>query len=106
MDILVGYDIRPRMDRLLCLYWEHLLIVAQVGHYYSAPFRGLRGFTQGYPLSPTIFNMVVVSVMRHWVILVAGEEAGLDGFGRAIQWISAFFYAGDRLLTSPQQDRL
>ena len=34
--------------------------------------------TQGDPLSPTIFNMVVDAVVRHWVTMVLdeGEKRG------------------------------
>ena len=34
------------------------------------------------------------------------KEAGLDGFGRAVQWMVAFFYSNNDLLTSPMLDRL
>ena len=45
-----------------------------MGKYYGSPFKGYRGVTQGYPLSPTIFDMLKDAVIRHWVILVEGEE--------------------------------
>ena len=45
-------------------------MVVQVGGYYRQTFRGERGITQGDPLSPTIFNVVVDSVIRHWESLV------------------------------------
>ena len=35
------------------------------------PFKGYHGVTPGDPLSPMIFNMVVHSVMSHWVTAVA-----------------------------------
>ena len=38
------------------------------------------GVTQGYPLSPTIFNVVVDAVVRHWFTL-AVEEAETRGGG-------------------------
>ena len=37
--------------------------------------------------------MVVDGVTCHWVTMVTKEEAGPEGFGRALQWISLFFYA-------------
>ena len=39
--------------------------------------------------------MVVDALICHWFTLVEGEEVGLDGFGRAVQWLVAFFYADD-----------
>ena len=56
----------PRSLRLLQLYWARLRMVVRAGGYYSAPFRGEIGVTQGDPLSPTIFNVVVYTVVRHW----------------------------------------
>ena len=59
MNILVGYGIGPRTERVICLYWGHLRMVARAGPYYGGPFQGLRKVAQGQPLSPIIFNMVV-----------------------------------------------
>ena len=42
-------------------------MVARAGRYYGTDFKGERGVTQGDPLSPTIFNVVVDTVVRHWV---------------------------------------
>ena len=66
------------MRRLLRTYWEKLTMVARVGGYYRTVFKGARGVTQGDPLSPTIFNVVVDAVVRHWVTL-AVEEAEKRG---------------------------
>ena len=50
--------------------------MARVGEYYGAPLYGEQGVTQGYPLSPTILNVVVDAVVRHWESLVAEQEGG------------------------------
>ena len=42
-------------------------MVAKSGGYYRSNFQGFRGVTQGDPLFPTIFNVVVDEVVRHWV---------------------------------------
>ena len=41
--------------------------------------------TQGDPLSPTIFNVVVDAVVRHWLggLQAAKEEKGAEGGGEA-----------------------
>ena len=50
-------------------------MVAREGSYYGTAFQGARGLTQEDPLSPTIFNVVVDAVVRHWVVVViAGAE--------------------------------
>ena len=51
-------------------------MMAQVGGYYRASFRGERGVTQGDPLLPTIFNVVVDAEVCHWEYLVAEREGG------------------------------
>ena len=54
MDILEGYGIWPLMERVLYLYWDHLLILAWTWWYYDPPFQGLCRVTHGDPLYPTI----------------------------------------------------
>ena len=58
-------------------------MAARAGGYYGAAFKGTRGVTQGDPLSPTIFNVVVDAVFRHWleVLKTAKEEKGATGGG-------------------------
>ena len=51
-------------------------MVARVGLYYGAPFTGYREDMQCNPLSPTIFNMAVDMVIRHWDTSVAVEYTG------------------------------
>ena len=55
--------------------------------------------TQGDPLSPTIFNVVVDAVVRHWVnmALEEGEKRGGEGRHQA-----AFFYADDGMVASSE----
>ena len=59
------------MRRLLREYWNKSTMVARAGGYYGNGFKGERGVTQGNQLSPTIFNVVVDAVVRHWVTLAA-----------------------------------
>ena len=61
------------MIRLLREYWNKPKMVARAGGYYGTGFKGERGVTQGDPLSPTIFNVVVDAVVRHWVTLAVTE---------------------------------
>ena len=67
MGILEGYGVGPGARRLLQNYWRRLTMATQAGGYYGTAFKGARGVTQGDPLSPTIFNVVVDAVVRHWL---------------------------------------
>ena len=72
MEIIVGYGVGPQTERILHYYWDHISMVARVGNYYGTLFKGHRWVTQGDPLSPTIFNIVVDEVIRHWIKFMVG----------------------------------
>ena len=56
-------------------------------------------YQKGYPLYPTIVNVVVEAVLHHWVTVVTAEEGGaapdIEGFGQYIQQMAAYLYADD-----------
>ena len=74
--------------------------VTRAGVYYREAFKGARGVTQGDPLSPTILNVVVDAVVRHWATMALEEaekrgERGNEGWHQA-----ALFYADDGMVVS------
>ena len=73
-------------------------MVARAGGYYGTAFQGARGVTQGYPLSPTIFNVVVGTVVQNWgpVVIAGAEERGKRGQEGRHQ--AALFYADDGMV--------
>ena len=73
LDILTGYVMGPQAFRLLRQYLDRLVMVAIASVYHGDPFNGYRGVTQGYSISPTTSNVVVDTVLRHWVTEVARE---------------------------------
>ena len=86
-------------------------MAARAGGYYGTAFGGERGVTQGDPLSPTIFNVVVEAVVRHWLegIQAAKEEKGTEGggtfyrwyFTRTAEWLARRTPNGSRALSAP-----
>ena len=73
LEILEGYGVGPNARRLLTNYWQRLTMVARAGGCYGTPFGGERGVMQVNPVSPTIFNVVVDTVVRHWVNVFVEE---------------------------------
>ena len=106
--ILAGYGVGPRTIRIMRTYWARLQMAAKAGGHYRPAFQSHRRVTQGDPLSPTNFNMVVDAVIYHWVTVVGGhqEGAGQEGLGTTIQALSALFYADDGFVASPESARL
>ena len=70
-------------------------MVARSGGYYEEVFKGARDVTQGEPLSPTIFNVVVDAVVIHWVKMALDEEEKKGNEGRHQ---AALLYANDGMV--------
>ena len=71
---------------------------ARAGRYYGTEFKGERGVTQGDLLSPTIFNVVVESVVRHWLHLATQEAVRRGERGRERRHQAALFYTDDGMV--------
>ena len=100
LEILDGYGVGPNNRRLLTNYWRRLTMVARAGGYYGTAFRGERGVTQGDLLSPTIFNVVVDAVVRHWVNGIM-EQAEVRGeMGREGRHQATLLYTDYGMVTS------
>ena len=69
----------------------------------------LQGIPRSYPgitLYPTLFNMVVDSVIYHWVKVVSEKEAGMEVLGLLIWNFLEYFYTDDGLVASTQPERM
>ena len=100
LDILKGYGVGPRSRWLLRKYWGKLKMVARAGGYYGESFKGARGVTQGDPLSPSIFNVVLDAVVRHWVTLEMAEAEKRGERGNEGRHQADLFYADDGMVAS------
>ena len=65
LDLLKEYGVSPKIFRIIRTYRDRLAMVVNVGGYLGRSFKGYRGVTQGDPLSPMIFNVVVDAVIQH-----------------------------------------
>ena len=75
-------------------------MASRASGYYGDPFQGSHGFTQGDPLFPRLFNVVVDAIVRHWVGLVAKTDAGPDDFRYTVAEKADVFNADDGLVAS------
>ena len=67
------------------------------------------GITQSYPgipLSPTLFNVVVDTIICHWLTMVAATEAGIELLVLLIWYLVEYFSANDGIIASTQSERL
>ena len=102
LEIIAAYGVGPRSIQIIWRHWDCLTMVKSIGGYFGAPFKGQRSMTQGELPPITIFNVVVDTVLWHWVTVVSAIEdtsdTSTEGFGRDIQQLVAYLYASNGLL--------
>jgi hypothetical protein len=86
--------------QLLCQFWDRQLVVAKQGGHFGVAFLATRGFTQGDIVSPTIFNILVDSVIQHWLNLILDNGSEVNSFGHTVWEQLVLFYADDGLLAA------
>ena len=106
LNILAAYRVDPRDLWIIRTYWGRLTMVARDKGYYRPPFKGHRRVTRGEPLSPTIFNLVVDTIIRHWVTVVAAIEVGMELIILLILDLTEYFYSENGLFALTQIERL
>ena len=57
-------------------------MAAKAGGYYGSGSQGFKGVTQGDLLPPTIFNVVVDVVVRHWFTFMVESVEERSGHGQ------------------------
>ena len=73
-------------------------MVVRAGGYFGITFKGYRSVTQDNLLSPNLFNVVVDTVIHHWVMVVAPTEAGMEGLGLSIRYLESYFCGNNGLI--------
>ena len=62
------------MARLIAHHWDNLIFVPKAKMFIGTLFVTGRGFTQGDPAYPMIFNIVVDAVVRETLEVVCGPQ--------------------------------
>ena len=74
--------------------------MASEGGYYGGAFKGDWGVMQGDPLSPTIFNVVMDVLVRHWVTMALAEAEKRGERVNEVRHQAALFYADNGMVAS------
>ncbi|KAL9183027.1 hypothetical protein ACHAXT_004814 [Thalassiosira profunda] len=106
LEILEGYGVGPNMRRLIKCFWDNALLVCRASGVYGKPFRAGRGVTQGGPLSPKLFNILVDAIVREWLTLLVGSDAVEGISAELMRTILAICYADDAFLASRDPEEL
>ena len=88
------------MLALIQFFWDNAELVCRAQGVHGKPFKAYRGVTQGGPLSPKLFNIMVDAIVREWLRQTLGEEAARLGIGEKVTEFLAAFYADDGLVQS------
>ena len=86
----------PNARRLMKTFWDNGILVCKAAGCFRLPFRAGRGVTQGGPVSPTIFNLMVDAIIREWEWLLIIRRIPLG----EIRTLISIFYADDGLIAS------
>ena len=100
LEILEGYIVGPRTCRILRTNWSCLSMVAKARGCYGVSFKGTRSVTQGDPISPTIFNVGVHEVVRHWVTVMVESAEERNGRRQEVRHQNSLFYVYDDMVAS------
>ena len=88
------------MRRLIERFWDQARLVCRAQGNYGTPFRARRGVTQGGPLSPTLFNLLVDAVVREWLRTLYGAQVSSEWAAQVRRELFAIFYVDDALVAS------
>ena len=64
LQILKDRGVGKKTRRVISQFWVGAELVCKAGGSYDRPFKALCGVTQGGPLLPRIFNLMVDAVVR------------------------------------------
>ena len=67
LEILEDQGVGSNLRRLIRVFWEMATFCCRVGGNHGRPFKAFHGVTQGGPLSPRLFNIMVDAIVWEWM---------------------------------------
>ena len=100
LEILEDRGVGSNLLRLIRVFWEMATFCCRAGGNHGRPFKAFRGVTQGGPLSPRLFNIMVDVIIREWMRQVMRPKAAAEGVGLEVRKLLACFYVDDGIIAS------
>ena len=82
----------PNLQRLLQRFWNKQVVFFKARKFSEWPFGTERGVTKGDPVSPTIFNILMVAVVRAVMLEVFGPKEAHHMLGWKVGEHNIIFY--------------
>ena len=85
LKTLEGCGMGSNIQGMLVEFWEQQEVVTQKNGYHGTQFRATCGTTHGFLTFPTLFNVAVDNLVRHWLYMTVEDDALIiDGLGHAV----------------------
>ena len=98
LKLLEGYGVGPKMRALIRAFWDQAVMACRAQGNFGRVFTTGRGVTQGGPLLPWLFNIVVDTIVRELLRQMfrdAAAKHGLGGDSELVRTFLALFYSDD-----------
>jgi len=94
------HGLPPKMLALIVPQWDKMQVIPKQADFFGMPFCQDSGQITGSVLGPLIFDVVVDSVVRHWMTIVV-EDGGTSAMtGLAVKELLLPFCADDGMIAS------
>ena len=91
---LDGYGVRPRIFRLLAVFWDQKEVFTRQNGYRGPNFNANMGTTQVGLILPTLFSLIVDNVVRNWLVMMLEDQlVAHKGLGLEVGGCMGLFYA-------------
>ena len=100
LQTLEDYRLGPKMRGIMAEFWVQQLVVTQTNCYHVPQSRATHGTTQVRLVFPTLFNVEVERVVRHWMSVTVEDDVVIQNrLGHVVGRSFGVFYADNDILS-------
>ena len=98
---LEGYGSGTHMHGLLEEFWERQKVITWKNRYHGPHFKETRETTQGYLISPTLFNLIIENMVHNCLVFIVEEKLfAHEGLGLTVGQCLGLFYTNNSMVGS------